>query len=344
MLYKLSRQELVRLAWGHRGDPAGFDPKPLYAEIRACAGAEGRHLSRALPKLWQNLDRPGFDGMQFATATRLTSEAFEALMGVLSKGRARSLLDYRFPASPAAMLLIALAVGRFSLKYHGGSLAAKPEGFWYPPHISLAFARVWPNHLGLELYEGLVDSLMNVPSRGILDLTSLTVGRVEPFAFTIDDEPQAAYGREGERPPRPRLDGAEDWLREVRASLHGAGQVAVPPVCGDPSDEELLAASTVLGEVTGWDGSADSRPHQRQAALLPAKDFLRAAGAAMIVAAYLRAERSPIPNHNWSRAKLVMAIASVWPESLDIGAFDRFLEIVYGSTDHMEQNIVGLIG
>jgi hypothetical protein len=96
--------------------------------------------------------------------------------------------------------------------------------------------------------------------------------------------------------------------------------------------------------VTGWDGSADSRPHQRQAALLPAKDFLRAAGAAMIVAAYLRAEHNPIPNHNWSRAKLVMAIASVWPESLDVGAFDRFLEVVYGSTEYMEQNIVGLIG
>jgi hypothetical protein len=185
---------------------------------------------------------------------------------------------------------------------------------------------------------------MNVPPRGILDYASHTVGRIEPFAFTIDDETKAAYGHEGAKPPRPRLDGADDWLREVRASLDGAGQGAVAPVFGDPSDEELVAAGTMLSEVTGWDGTADSRPHLRRVALLPAKDFLRAAAAAMIAAAYLRAEHNPIPSHHWSRAKLVMAIASVWPESLDIGAFDRFLEVIYGSTDLMEENIVGLIG
>ena len=76
-----TRQELVRLAWGHQGDPANFDPKPLFAEIKACAGEEGRHLSRALPKLWKHLDYRAYDGMRFARATGLSAESFEALMG-----------------------------------------------------------------------------------------------------------------------------------------------------------------------------------------------------------------------------------------------------------------------
>ena len=188
----LSLQELVRLAWGHQGEPAKFDPKPLFAEIKACAGEEGRHLSRALPKLWRHLDYRAYDGMRFARATGLSAESFEALMGVLTKGRGKTLLDYRFPASPAAMLFVALAVGRFDLRYHGGTLAAKPEGFWYPPHISMAFARVWPNHLSLDLYEGLLDSLMNVPPRGLLDIVSMTVGRVEPLSYGLTDDTKAS--------------------------------------------------------------------------------------------------------------------------------------------------------
>lgn len=52
----LSRQDLVRLAWGHQGDPAKFDPKPLFAELKACAGEEGWHVSRALPELRKHSD------------------------------------------------------------------------------------------------------------------------------------------------------------------------------------------------------------------------------------------------------------------------------------------------
>jgi hypothetical protein len=338
-----TRQQLVRLAWGHQGDPANFDPKPLFAEIKACAGEEGRHLSRALPKLWKHLDYRAYDGMRFARATGLSAESFEALMGVLSKGRGKTLLDYRFPASPAAMLFVALAVGRFDLRYHGGTLAAKPEGFWYPSHISLAFARVWPNHLGLELFEGLVDSLMNVPPRGLLDIVSMTVGRVEPFCDGLRDEPNAPYGRQDEATGRIRDDKAERILYLVRSAFGSEIDLAVPLVYQDPSAKDLRKALTVLAKATGWDGASGGRP--RMGSLTPKPLItLRNLAAILVIAAYLRRDHGVFPSHQWSRAKLIMAMASIWPIALDVGIFDQLLENVYGRSDFEHENIVGLIG
>jgi len=338
----LSRQDLVRLAWGHQGEPAKFDPKPLFAEIKACAGEEGRHLSRALPKLWKHLDYPAYDGMRFARATGLSAESFEALMGVLSKGRGKTLLDYRFPASPAAMLLVALAVGRFDLRYHGGTLAAKPEGFWYPPHISLAFARIWPNHLSLELYEGLVDGLMNVPSRGPLDIVSMTLGRVEPYGDGLRDEPNAPYGRQDEATGRIRDDKAERILHMVKSAFGSEGDLAVPMVYQDPTAKDLSKAMAVLAKATGWDGVSDERPRTGAPAPEPSA-ILKVLAAILVVATNLRRDHGVFPGHQWSRAKLTMAMASIWPAGLDIGIFDQLLENIYERPDFNE-NIVGLIG
>ena len=337
-----TRQQLVRLAWGHQGDPANFDPKPLFAEIKACAGAEGRHLARALPKLWKNLDSPSYDAMHFARATGLSAESFEALMGVLTKGRGKTLLDYRFPASPAAMLFVALAVGRFSLRYYGGSLAAKPEGFWYPPHISIAFARVWPNHLGLELYEGLVDSLMNVPSPRLMDIVTSTVGRIEPLDYGLSDEPNAPYGRKDETTGRIQDDNAERLLRQLHMVLSPTGDLAAPGVFQHPSAEELLQATSVLLEATGWDGSNEGRP--RVSSHTPELgSFLGGLHAALVIAAYLRRESVVFPSHQWSRAKLIMAMASIWPAALDVGGFDLLMENIYGRSDSEYDNVVGVI-
>jgi len=337
-----TRQQLVRLAWGYHGDPAKFDAKPLFAEIKACAGVEGRHLSRALPKLWKNLDYPGYDGMHFARATQLTSEAFEALMGILSKGQAKTLLDYRFPASPAAMLFVALAVGRFSLRYHGGSLAAKPEGFWYPPHIGLTFARVWPNHLSLDLYEGLLDSLMNIPARGLLDYDSMTVGRVEPLSYGLTDDPEASYGRKAETSGRIQDDNAERLLRQLHMVLSPTGDLAAPGVFQHPSAEELLQATSVLVEATGWDGCNEGRP--RVSSHTPELgSFFGGLHAALVIAAYLRRENEGFPSHQWRRAKLIMAMASIWPAALDVGGFDLLMENIYARSDFDYENIVGVI-
>ena len=338
----LSLQELVRLAWGHQGDPAKFDPKPLFAEIKACAGEEGRHLSRALPKLWKHLDYRAYDGMRFARATGLSAESFEALMGVLTKGRGKTLLDYRFPASPAAMLFVALAVGRFDLRYHGGTLAAKPEGFWYPPHISMAFARVWPNHLSLDLYEGLLDSLMNVPPRGLLDIVSMTVGRVEPLSYGLTDDTKASYGRKAETTGRIRDDNAERLLRQLHMALSPTGDLVAPGVFQHPSAEELLQATSVLVKATGWDGSNEGRP--RVSSHTPELgSFFGGLHAALVIAAYLRRENGVFPSHQWSRAKLIMAMASIWPAALDVGGFDLLMENIYGRSDSEYDNIVGVI-
>jgi hypothetical protein len=338
-----TRQQLVRLAWGYQGDPAKFDPKPLFAEIKACAGVEGRHLARALPKLWKNLDYPGYDGMHFARATRLTSEAFEALMGILSKGQAKTILDYRFPASPAAMLFVALAVGRFSLRYHGGNLAAKPEGFWYPPHIGLTFARVWPNHLSLDLYVGLLDSLMNLPSGGLLDYDSMTVGRVEPMDFVIDDETKASYGGEDGAIQRPRDDKAEDFLRQVQELLSAAGGHVRPRIFRDPSAAELHKASSLIVAATAWDGANDGRPLSPQGIRHDPKVLIDVLGAALVVAAYLRNDGEVLPVRHWNRAKLVIAMASIWPAALDVGIFDLLMENIYARSDFDYDNIVGVI-
>ena len=338
----LMRQEHVRLAWGYQADPDNFDPKPLFAEIKACAGAEGRHLARALPKLWKNLDRHGYDGMRFAKATGMSADSFEALMGILTKGRGKTLLDYRFPASPAAMLFVALAVGRFDLRYHGGTLAAKPEGFWYPPHISLAFARVWPNHLSLDLYEGLLDSLMNVPPRGLMDIVSMTVGRVEPLDYGLSDEPNAPYGRKDETTGRIRDDNAERLLRQLHMGLSPTGDLAAPGIFQHPSAEELLQATSVLVEATGWDGSNEGRP--RVSSHTPELgSFFGGLHAALVIAAYLRRENEVFPSHQWSRAKLIMAMASIWPAALDVGGFDLLMENIYGRSDSEYDNIVGVI-
>jgi len=338
----LSRQDLVRLAWGHQGEPAKFDPKPLFAEIKACAGEEGRHLSRALPKLWKHLDHQTYDGMQFARATGLSAESFEALMGVLSKGRGKTLLDYRFPASPAAMLFVALAVGRFDLRYHGGTLAAKPDGFWYPPHISLAFARVWPNHLGIELYESLVDALMNVPTRGPLDIVSMTVGRVEPYGDGLRYEPNAPYGRQDEATGRTRDDKAERILRIINLAFASEGDLAVPIVYQDPTAKDLSKAMAVLAKATGWDGASDVRP--RMGAPTPEPSVtLKSLAAILVIATYLRRDHGVFPGHQWSRAKLVMAMASIWPAALAVGGFDLSMENIYGRSDSEYDNIVGVI-
>lgn len=338
----LSRQDLIRLAWGHQGEPAKFDPKPLFAEIKACAGEEGRHLSRALPKLWKHLDYPAFDGMRFARATGLSAESFEALMGVLSKGRGKTLLDYRFPASPAAMLFVALAVGRFDLRYHGGTLAAKPDGFWYPPHISLAFSRVWPNHLGIELYEGLVDALMNVPPRGLLDITSTTVGRIEFSPEAYGDEPNAPY-RGGDGSNNVSMDDkARLILDRAKQALVSAGDLPLPVVSHEASPGDVARALAVLIEATGWDGASSARPVLGPAA--PAPTFtLQVMAAVMVVGAHLRREHLMSSGHEWSRAKLIMALAAIWPAGLDIGIFDQVMDKLYERPD-FDANIVGLIG
>jgi hypothetical protein len=341
MAAHLSRQDLVRLAWGHQGDSAKFDPKPLFAEIKACAGEEGRHLSRALPKLWKHLDGHAYDGMRFARATGLSAESFEALMGVLSKGRGKTLLDYRFPASPAAMLFVALAVGRFDLRYHGGTLAAKPEGFWYPPHLSLAFARVWPNHLGLELYEGLVDALMNVPPRGLFDIDFMTVGRVELLGDDLRDEPSAPYGRQDEAAGRIRDDKAERILRVVRSAFGSEADLEVPMVYQDPSEQDFLNASTTLTKATGWDGASEGRPRIGSPTPEPLV-ILKSLAAILVIAKYLRRDHGLLPGHPWSRAKLIMAMASIWLAGLDIGIFDQLMEIIYERPD-FDMNTVGLI-
>jgi hypothetical protein len=338
----LSRQDLVRFAWGHQGELTDFDPKPLFAEIKACAGAEARHLSRALPRLWKHLDHPGHDGLRFARATGLSSDSFEALMGVLSKGRGKTLLDYRFPASPAAMLFVALAVGRFDLRYHGGTLAAKPEGFWYPPHLSLAFARVWPNHLGLELYESLVDALMNVPPRGLFDIDSMTVGRVELLGDDMRDEPSAPYGRQDEATGRIRDDKAERFLHIVKSAFGSEADLAVPTVYQDLSEKDFLNASTTLTKSSGWDGASEGRP--RIGSPTPEPLFiLKSLAAILVIATYLRRDRGVLPGHPWSRAKLIMAMASIWPTGLDIGIFDQLMEIIYERPD-FDMDTVGLIG
>jgi hypothetical protein len=338
----LSRQDLVRLAWGHQGDPAKFDPKPLFAEIKAGVGEEGRHLSRALPKLWKHLDDPAYDGMRFARATGLSAESFEALMGVLSKGRGKTILDYRFPASPAAMLFVALAVGRFDLRYHGGTLAAKPEGFWYPPHLSLAFARVWPNHLGLELYEGLVDALMNVPLSAPFDFDSMTVGRVELLGDPSRDEPSAPYGSQDEATGRVRDDKAERILHIVKSAFGSEADLAVPMVYQDPSEKDFRKASTALTKAIGWDGASEGRPRKGSPTPEPLA-VLKSLAAILIIAKYLRRDRGILPGHPWSRAKLIMAMASTWPAGLDIGIFDQLMEAIYERPD-FDMNTVGLIG
>jgi hypothetical protein len=342
MAAHLSRQDLVRIAWGHQADPAKFDPKPLFAEVKACAGEEGRHLSRALPKLWKHLDYHAYDGMRFARATGLSSESFEALMGVVSKGRGKTLLDYRFPASPAAMLFVALAVGRFDLRYHGGTLAAKPEGFWYPPHLSLAFARVWPNHLGLELYEGLVDALMNVPPRGLFDIDSMTVGRVELLGDDLRDEPSAPYGRQDEATGRVRDGKAERILLMVKSAFGSEADLAVPIVYQDPSEKDFLNASRTLTKASGWDGASEGRPRIGSPTPEP-HATLKSLAAILVIATYLRRDRGVLPGHPWSRAKLIMAMASIWSTGLDIGIFDQLMEIIYERPD-FDMNTVGLIG
>ena len=342
MAAHLSRQDLVRIAWGHQTDPAKFDPKPLFAEIKACAGEEGRHLARALPKLWKHLDYHAYDGMRFARATGLSSESFEALMGVLSKGRGKTLLDYRFPASPAAMLFVALAVGRFDLRYHGGTLAAKPEGFWYPPHLSLAFARVWPNHLGLELYEGLVDALMNVPLSAPFDFDSMTVGRVELLGVPSRDEPSAPYGSQDEATGRVRDDKAERILHIVKSAFGSEADLAVPMVYQDPSEKDFRKASTALTKAIGWDGASDGRP--RMGAPTPEPSVtLKSLAAIFVIATYLRRDHGVFPGHQWSRARLVMAMASIWPAALAVGGFDLSMENIYGRSDSEYDNIVGVI-
>jgi hypothetical protein len=338
----LSRQDLVRFAWGHQGELTDFDPKPLFAEIKACAGAEARHLSRALPRLWKHLDHPGHDGLRFARATALTAETFESLMGILSTGRAQTLLDYRFPASPAAMLFVALAVGRFSLRYHGGTLAAKPEDFWYPPHISLAFARVWPNHLGLEFYEGLVDSLMNVPSPGLWDSITSFVGRIEPPSYGATVDTMAAVDRGGQTSGRERDDKAEILLRKVREELALPNDRRAIEVFARPSAEEVRNATSILAEATGWEGASDARPRMSSSTPDP-QITLRSLAAILTVAASLRREAGVFPGHPWSRAKLVMAMASSWPAMLDIGLFDQLMEQIYGRADFSDLDTVGMI-
>ena len=46
---------------------------------------------------------------------------------------------------------------------------------------------------------------------------------------------------------------------------------------------------------------------------------------------------------NWSRAKLIMAMASIWPAALDVGGFDLLMENIYGRSDSEYDNIVGVI-
>lgn len=338
----LSRQDLVRLAWGHRGEPAKFDPKPLFAEIKAGAGEEGRHLSRALPRLWKHLDHQTYDGMQFARVTGLSAESFEALMSILSRGRGKTLLDYRFPASPAAMMFVALSVGRFGLRYHGGTLAAKPEGFWYPPHISLGFARAWPNHLGLELYEGLVDSLMDEPPRGLLDATPTTVGLIDFSREAYGDEPNAPYGGGDGTNTGSADDQARLILERAKQAFASAGDLPLPVVSREASAEEVARALAVLTEATGWDGSSSARPVMGPAAPAPAVT-LQVMAAVMVVGAHLRREHLVSSGHEWSRAKLIMALAAIWPAGLDIGIFDQLMDKLYERPD-FDEHIVGLIG
>jgi hypothetical protein len=98
----------------------------------------------------------------------------------------------------------------------------------------------------------------------------------------------------------------------------------------------------VLAKATGWDGAYDGRP--RTGAPTPEPSVtLESLAAILVIATYLRRDHGVFPGHQWSRAKLVMAMALIWPTSLDIGIFDQLMENIYERPD-FDANIVGLIG
>jgi hypothetical protein len=183
---------------------------------------------------------------------------------------------------------------------------------------------------------------MNIPARGLLDYDSMTVGRVEPLSYGLTDDPEASYGRKAETSGRIQDDNAERLLRQLHMVLSPTGDLAAPGVFQHPSAEELLQATSVLVEATGWDGCNEGRP--RVSSHTPELgSFFGGLHAALVIAAYLRRENEGFPSHQWRRAKLIMAMASIWPAALDVGGFDLLMENIYARSDFDYENIVGVI-